>query len=141
MPVAVWANQGKTIPISGIYVHQQGVSREDANMTPYTVAWTGKNPKIQPRDGNEKGKAVLYLPYIDGKYTIVVDSLNNEQDGDNDKRLMGGSAEQPEKMRRGANEQVDIILESSEKTEYRVEKKWDIDLEGKDSGKESQSPR
>ena len=132
VPVAVWANQGKTIPISGIYVHQQGVSREDANMTPYTVAWTGKNPKIQPRDGNEKGKAVLYLPYIDGKYTIVVDSLNNEQDGDNDKRLMGGSAEQPEKMRRGANEQVDIILESSEKTEYRVEKKWDIDLEGKD---------
>ena len=130
VPVAVWANANKTIPISGIYVHQKGISSEDSNMTKYTVAWTGKNTKIPPPD--QEGKAVLYLPYINGKYTIMVDSLNNEHEGDNDKRIMGGSAEQPENMKRGANKQVDIILECNDKTEYKVEKTWDIDIEGKD---------
>lgn len=134
VPVAVWANANKTIPISGIYVHQKGIISEDSNMTKYVVAWTGKNPKIPPPD--KEGKAVLYLPYINGKYTIIVDSANNEHDGDDDKRIMGGSAEQPENMKRGANKQVDIILECTEKTDYKVEKTWDIDIEGKDKPKE-----
>ena len=127
VPVATWSDADKTIPISGICVTRDGAGNVDPNMVQYSSAITGRNPNI-PDDADRAGKAGLYLPYINGRHTIKVDSEHNE----GDKRAMGGQAQQPADMQRGENPQVDIVLESAEKTTYTVRKVWDIDLESKD---------
>ncbi len=126
VPVAVWGNANKTEPLKGVYVHKEGYVGADPNITPFAFGKTGSNPTIP--NPNRDGKVNLYLPYINGKHTIIVDRYNS----DPQYRQMSGSAEQPTPMRRGANDRVDIVLESGEKTAYTVRKEWDIDFENKD---------
>ncbi|MDO5132074.1 MAG: Cna B-type domain-containing protein [Eubacteriales bacterium] len=117
IPVAVWVNKNKTIPAKGVYVQKEGYSSVDSNVSQFAFRKTGQD-----------GKTTLYLPYIDGKHTIIAEPYNS----DPQYRLTKGSSQQPSDMRRGANEQVDIILQSVESTAYTVRKEWDIDFENKD---------
>ena len=94
VPVAVFADPGKANPVSGICVIPDGNVAVDPNMVRYTSAMTGRNPHAP--DPGASGKAVLYLPYINGRYTIKVDSGNNE----GNKRELGGQAQQPANMLR-----------------------------------------
>ena len=126
VPVAVWGNENKTQPLKGVYVHKEGYVGADANVTQYAYAKTGSNPTVPDPDKN--GKVNLYLPYINGTHTITVDRYNS----DPQYRNMSGTGTQPTPMRRGANDQVDIVLGSAEKTQYSVRKEWDIDLENND---------
>ena len=126
VPVAVWANKNMTIPLKGIYVHHDGYVSIDSNMSAYAYAKTGSNPTIPNPD--REGKVNLYLPYKEGKYTIIVDRYNSDPQYIN----VAGRAEMPSGMRRGANDRVNIILESSEKVTHSVRKNWDIDFENND---------
>ena len=126
VPVAVWANRNKTIPVAGIYVHHDGYVDIDSNISRFAYAKTGTNPTIPQPD--REGKVNLYLPYKAGKYTIIVDRYNSDPQYIN----VSGSGTMPSNMRRGRNDRVDIILESSEKVTPSVRKEWDIDIENND---------
>ena len=118
VPVAVWYDRAKTNPAPGVEVRREGNNEIDANMLKFasgTTRYAGSQPGA--------GRIDLYLPYIDGRYTI---------DARNDAYNMSGSAQQPSNMRRDQNDQVDIVLETGNKTTYSVRKEWDIDFENKD---------
>ena len=69
-----------------------------------------------------------YLPWKDGKYTIAMDPAKSAQQY----RDLSASAEQPLNMSRGVNARVNLILESTEKIQYHVDKSWDIDYAKQD---------
>lgn len=111
VPVAVWGNNDKTIPINGMTVKPSENVNVDQNVRKYTQCVTGQ-------DGRGAGKATLYLPFKEGRYTINAEGNN-----------LQGSADQPENMARGLNTQVDIIVNSDQTVQHSVQKEWDIDLE------------
>ena len=117
IPVAVWANKNKSIPCKGVYVQNSNYSDSDPNVSQLCTGKTG-----------EDGKTSIYLPYKNGKYTILAEPYNSDEPY----RRAKGTGEQPTPMRRGLNDQVDIILESAVKDSYTVKKEWDIDFEEKD---------
>ncbi|MBQ1827193.1 MAG: Cna B-type domain-containing protein, partial [Erysipelotrichaceae bacterium] len=125
VPVAVWADREMTMPLSGVYVHKEGFGEVDANVAQFAYGKTGSNPTITV---NHDGRANLYLPYVNGRHTVVAD----ENYSDSKYKGMGGKAQMSSDMVRGANDTVNIILESKEKIDLSVEKVWDIDLENKD---------
>ena len=134
IPVRVWYDQAKTMPVEGVRVRelQENFHEYDSNMGPYVDSTTGWNPKIRENPAYipyGKGRANIYLPYIDGQYTIRTDT---SQADDESLRRLDGKSKMPTAMRRGANDPVDIVLGSREKTAYSVRKEWKTDYEGKD---------
>ncbi|MDO5139124.1 MAG: Cna B-type domain-containing protein, partial [Oscillospiraceae bacterium] len=118
VPVAVWADQEKTVGIKGAHIHVKGGVGVDNNVAMYSMDTTGDAEDLPSNRAN------LYLPYKDGKYTIVAEKDNVE-----------GEGEQPANMVKGANDQVDIIPIGGEYVTYTAKKKWDTDFEEKDKPK------
>ena len=117
IPVGVYADKQKTHPCRGVFVQSEGAPNVDSNVVHLKSNQTGID-----------GKTSIYLPYKDGKYVIIAEPHNSDEPF----KLAAGRKEQPTPMRRGVNDQVDIILESSQKDSYIVKKEWDIDIDGKD---------
>ena len=127
VPVRVWQNENKTIPFKDINVHPTGIFKEDDVARLYENDITGRNPElVQKYAPYGTGRANIYLPYIDGSYTILADTMGT------DVAKLTGQADQPTPMRRGENDPVDIIMESRFNRKLSVKKEWDIDYAGQD---------
>ena len=130
VPVQVWGDQAHTVPLKGIKVEPVDLTDWDSNMKRFTSGVTGENEYLVARyasgEQNGIGRANLYLPYKNGKYTIRTDTYGTKFKG------MNGSEAQPSNMVRGANETVHIVLDSDRRVTMKVKKKWDIDFEDKD---------
>lgn len=120
VPVYVWLDEGKQMPANDILVKNKDQTQGDATAKRFDKNTSGHNPYLGA------GRANIYLPYKEGKYTITADTRGTQYTS------WGGEAEMPTPMRRGANDRVDIILRSVKTRTFSVEKKWDIDFENKD---------
>ena len=120
IPVGVWANEARTIPVDGVTVRPAEAVETDPNVEKYTQDVSGT-------DGRGSGLATLFLPFREGRYTIEGSGAGME-----------GSAEQPADMVKGLNDQVDLVVSFQEKRTLSVRKEWDIDYENKDRPDEVQ---
>ena len=125
VPVRVWADDQHTDPVPGIIVKGEPHPEPDTTAVRYESDETGKNPTLQ-KYPYYQGRANIYLPYKDGKYTVDADTTGTAY------AEFTGKGEMPMPMVRGANAPVDIVLKDSETRQLSVEKSWDIDFEFKD---------
>ena len=125
VPVRVWLDENHVKPVENVVVKNDDHVVTDATARRYDWSTTGKNPSLRDYP-DYTGRANIYLPYKDGKYTVEADPAGTPY------AAYTGEAEMPSPMVRGANEPVDIVLESTETRQLSVEKTWDIDFEFKD---------
>ena len=136
VPVQVWGDDAKTVPIPGVRLKLADLIDYDSNMKRFVTGVTGANPILvalyndPSRQWNGNGRANLYLPYTDGRYTIQTDTYDTPYQG------MNGAETQPSDMKRRDNDVVHIVLGSQKKVSMAVKKEWDIDFEDKDRPQE-----